>query len=135
MANSGIKEERVEAAPTKPTAAATVEVAVVDKVAQKFKDAQVDLSLLKYEAPSIISNHFLEVTNDPPQPKFHESFQVSVFKLILFRQELGHWTVPPKEVMLYHWLKNQTRYMMEYEELSRRKKENPFTRSSQYYNL
>jgi hypothetical protein len=30
---------------------------------------------------------------------------------ILFRQETGYWTVPPKEEMLYHWLKNQRVYM------------------------
>jgi hypothetical protein len=55
--------------------------------------------------------------------------------LILFRQETWYWTVLPKEVRLYHWLKNQRLYMREYEEYPKRKKENPFTRNSQYYDL
>jgi hypothetical protein len=80
---------------------------------EKFKDVQVDLvdlSLLKYEAPCGLWNLFLQVTDDLPQPKFHESFQDGFFKLILFRQERGHWTVLPKEVTWYHWLKNQRVY-------------------------
>ncbi len=40
---------------------------------EKFKGVWVDLSLLKYEAPRGLWNHFLEITDDPPQTKFHES--------------------------------------------------------------
>jgi hypothetical protein len=93
------------------------------------------MNLPEAEGTIELWEQFLEITDDLPQPKFHNSFPVGFFKLLLFRQEKGHWIVLSKDVTLYHRLKNQRVYMREYEEYSQRRKENPLMRSNQYYNL
>jgi hypothetical protein len=50
----------------------------------------------------------------PPQPKYHEAFGNSFFKLLMFFQDNGHWVVPSKEKSLYNWVKNQRTNMRQY---------------------
>jgi hypothetical protein len=87
----------------------------VDGYAEKYKDPVVSIPLLTQDFTKITWCHFKNLQDVPPQPKYYEAFRNSLFKLLMFFQDNGHWFVPSKEQKLYNWVKNQRNFMRQYE--------------------
>jgi hypothetical protein len=96
-----------------------LEVLVKDRAVggydEKYKDLVVSIPLLTQDFTKNIWGHFVKLQDRPPQPKYYKAFGNSLFKLLMFFQDNGHWVVPSKEKTLYNWVKNQRNFMRQYE--------------------
>jgi hypothetical protein len=96
-----------------------LEVLVKDRAVggydEKYKDLVVSIPLLTQDLTQRAWRHFENQKDFPPQPKYNEVFGNSLFKLLMFFQDNGHWVVPSKEKTLYNWVKNQRNFMRQYE--------------------
>jgi hypothetical protein len=96
-----------------------LEVLVKDRAVggyeEKYKDLVVSIPLLTQDFTKTIWGHFVNLQDRPPQPKYYEAYGNSLFKLLMFYQDNGHWVVLSKEKTLYNWVKNQRNLMRQYE--------------------
>ncbi len=90
------------------------EPTTVDGYTEKYKDLVVSIPLLTHDLTKRAWHHFEKLKDVPPQPKYHEAFGNSLFKLLMFFQDNGHWVVPSKEKSLYNWVKNQRTNMRQH---------------------
>jgi hypothetical protein len=86
----------------------------VDGYAEKYKDLVVSIPLLTQDFTKNAWRQFENLKDVPPQPKYYKAFGNSLFKLLVFFQDNGHWFVPSKEQKLYNWVKNQRNFMRQY---------------------
>jgi hypothetical protein len=86
----------------------------VDGYAEKYKDLVVSIPLLTRDFTKHAWHQLKNIKDVPPQPKYYKAFRNSLFKLLMFFQENGHWFVPSKEQKLYNWVKNQRNFMRQY---------------------
>jgi hypothetical protein len=82
---------------------------------EKYKALVVSIPLLTQDFTKHAWNKFEKLSDIPPQPKYYEAFGNSLFKLLMFFQDNGHFFVPSKEQKLYNWVKNQRNFMRQYE--------------------
>jgi hypothetical protein len=82
--------------------------------AEKYKDLVVSIPLLTQDFTKHAWQQFENLKDIPHQPKYYEAFGNSLFKLLMFFQDNGHWFVPSKEQKLYNWVKNQRNFMRQY---------------------
>jgi hypothetical protein len=90
------------------------EPTTVDGYTEKYKDLVVSIPLLTLDQTQCAWHHFENLKDVPPQPKYYKAFGNSLFKLLMFFQDNGHWVVHSKEKSLYNWVKNQRNFMRKY---------------------